>query len=94
MSTQDYGWGISCSLVPDQQPLGPGWYIIGANDRVESGPFPTPVQANATTAWLERRSLGVHPQPWRLYQSKSGLLIGSRLRPPRMNRRPLLDTTP
>lgn len=82
-ATGDYAWGLSCTIAPGQQAYGPGVYLIGANSRVECGPFDSDRDAQAAMTWMERNGYGVHPAPWRLYESKSGLLVGSRLRPPR-----------
>ena len=77
----DYPWGLVCDLVPERLPHGPGWYLIAANDRVECGPFASMAAALRAGAWLEDNGMGVHPGPWTLRWSATGLLIGSRTKP-------------
>lgn len=79
-----------CDLVPGVTPWGPGWYLVALNDRVEAGPFASGADAALGAWWLDEHSHGVHPSPWMLRWSGTGLLIGSRIR----ERTPLDATTP
>jgi hypothetical protein len=76
----------ACFVAPVQG-RGPGWYLIGANNLVEAGPFPTQVAAERFADWLDDEGLGVNPAPWIADYSPKGLLIGTRRRPPRPKRR-------
>ena len=72
--------GTTCALVPGTIDWGPGWYLVADNQRVEAGPFLTELAAYAVAQWLDDRALGVHPAPYRARHSRTGLLIGSRIR--------------
>lgn len=72
--------GTTCQLVPNVAPWGPGWYLVSTNTRVEAGPFHTPEQARTAADWMDAHCLGVHPSPWEVRYSSTGLLIGSRVR--------------
>jgi hypothetical protein len=78
--TQDVLSHTVCDLVPGVVRWGPGWYLIAANDRVEAGPFTSEADAALGAWWLDEHGLGVHPAPWMLRWSGSGLLVGSRIR--------------
>lgn len=72
--------GTACQLVPGTIPWGPGWYLVAANTRVEAGPFLTEEAAAHAARWLDNQCLGVHPAPYVPRHSRTGLLIGSRVR--------------
>lgn len=88
--------GLACQLIPGTSPAhGPGWYLIATSPNwdprdpmpvgwVECGPFPSETSALRTAEWMEEESLGVFPAPWVPYHSRRGLIIGTRLRPPRV----------
>lgn len=78
--TQDVLTGTCCDVVPGVVRWGPGWYLVAANDRVECGPFLSEIDAAAATWWLDEHGMGVHPAPWVLRFSRTGLMIGSRIR--------------
>lgn len=83
----DYAWGTTCELVPvpglDTRHR-PGWYLVSEEaNRVECGPFSDAATAERAAAWMEEHGYGVFPSPWVPYKSRNGLLIGSRMRPPR-----------
>lgn len=72
----------SCELgIPGVIPGGgPGWYLVGANGRVEVGPFPCIITSMAGSAYLHQHGRGVNPAPWMPRFTRQGLLVGSRLR--------------
>lgn len=76
----DYLAGTTCQLVPGTIPWGPGWYLVGRNERVEAGPFLTALSARYAADWLDDNGLGVHPGPWEPRYSTTGLIVGSRIR--------------
>lgn len=76
-------------VVPGVLPLGqPGWYLIGANDRVELGPFASAEAAQAGADFMEEHGWGRHPSPWSVRWSPRGLLLDSRLRDKRRRQGP------
>ena len=71
----------ACDLnLPGVQPWGPGWFLIAANKRVESGPYEDERAALDAAFWMEDNGYGVHPLPWTPRHSATGLIIGSRSR--------------
>lgn len=86
--------GLACQLIPGTTDAhGPGWYLVSVSPNwepgapivgwVECGPFPSENAALRTAEWMEEEALGVFPAPWVPYRSRRGLIIGTRLRPPR-----------
>lgn len=89
--------GLACQIVPGVGGThGPGWYLIAVGEDwedgdpvtgyVECGPFSSEVTAERTAHWMDEEAMGVFPAPWVPYLSRRGLIIGTRLRPPRRRR--------
>ena len=90
----DEVFGLTCQIVPGvRQNHGPGWYLISVGDdwdptgpvigHVECGPFASEVTAARAAQWMDEEAMGVYPAPWVPYFSRRGLIVGTRLRPPR-----------
>lgn len=67
-------------VVPGVQPWGPGWYLIGANNLVELGPFSTPQDAEYAAAWMDEHGYGRNPLPYSVHWSPRGLKFDTRRR--------------
>lgn len=90
--------GLACQLIPGtDRAHGPGWYLVSVSPNwepggpivgwVECGPFASETAALRAAEWMEEEALGVFPSPWVPYESRRGLIIGTRLRPPRTRAR-------
>ncbi len=71
----------SCEIIPVTGVRGgPGWYLVGANNVTEAGPFTSEGEADTCAAWMDDQGLGVNPSPWRPVYASRGLRIGVRYR--------------